>query len=297
MESPQIRILLIDDDEEDYIVTRTLLSQIDESRFVLEWAATAEAGLEKIARNQHDVYLLDYQLGECTGLEVLRAALARGCTAPIIMLTGTGDREVDVAAMRIGAADYIDKGDMHAAILERMLRYALERHRLQVELRDLTLTDHLTGLYNRRGFLCLAQQQLKALGRSKKGLAVLFADLDGLKQINDAFGHEEGDAALVQAATLLKQTFRDSDIVARLGGDEFVVLTPEVGQEDVDGMTARLQRYCDEYNAQRVHPYQISLSLGVAIAQPWHSTSLEDLLNTADQRLYEQKRWRKRQPR
>ncbi len=293
MDNSPIRILLIDDDEDDYVVTRRMLGQMEDGRFVLEWSATADGALEQMERNPYDLYLLDYHLGKNTGLDVLREARARGCAAPFIMVTGTGNREVDLAAMQAGAADYLEKGDLTTAVLERTVRYALERQRLQMELHRLALTDPLTGLYSRRGFLTLADQQLKAMERTKRGLILLFADLDGLKQINDTFGHEEGDTALVQTAALLKQTFRGSDIVARLGGDEFVVLAAEAAQESAAVMTARLQRCFEEYNTQGKHPYQLFVSVGVAVADPLQPPSLEALMNKADQHLYEQKRVRK----
>lgn len=294
MDNSRIRILLIDDDEDDYIVVRRMLSQIEDGRFALEWSSTVDVALEQMERNQYDLYLLDYQLGELNGLDVLREARARGCTAPLIMLTGTGNRAVDLAAMQAGAADYLEKEELTTAVLERALRYALERHRLQMELRQLTLIDPLTGLHSRRGFLTVADQQLKAMARAKQGVVFLFADLDGMKQINDTFGHKEGDKALVQTATLLKQTFRGSDIVARLGGDEFVVLATEAAQGDSAVMVARLQRQFEEYNARGKHPYQLSLSVGVATSDPLQPPSLEELMNKADQRLYDQKRARKR---
>lgn len=289
-----LRVLLIDDDEDDYIATRRLLAQIGERRFTLEWAATYDEALTKIKHNEHDVYLLDHYLGERKGLTLLNEARAHGCTAPFSMLTGTGDRAVDLAAMQAGAADYLEKDDLSTAVLERALRYALERRRLQMELRQLTLTDPLTGLYSRRGFLTVADQQLKAMARAQRGVVFLFADLDGLKQINDTFGHEEGDAALLQTAALLKQTFRESDIIARLGGDEFVVLAAEVAPGDDAVLVARLQRQFEKYNTQGKHPYQLSPSVGVVSADSLQPLSLEELMSRADQRLYGQKRARKR---
>ncbi len=126
-----LKVLLIDDDEDDYVMTRRLLAQIREHKFILEWAATYEAALEAAKHNEYDVYLLDYRLGERNGLAFLGEAQTYGCTAPIIVLTGQGDHEVDLEAMRAGAADYLVKGQTSAALLERSLRYAIEQHRLQ----------------------------------------------------------------------------------------------------------------------------------------------------------------------
>src|SRR5215470_20108635 len=100
------RVLLIDDDEDDHVLTRDLLLQIGGERFHLDWTPSFDAGLAAIRERAHDVYLLDFHLGERDGLELLRQAVEEGCRAPIIMLTGLGDREVDVEAMKAGAADY-----------------------------------------------------------------------------------------------------------------------------------------------------------------------------------------------
>src|SRR5579872_5580035 len=133
-ERPVLRVLLADDDEDDYLLTRDLLLRIDRPRFHLDWSPTYEGALEAIERNQHDVYLFDYHLGHSDGLELLREALAHGCKAPIILLTGNDNWETDVQAMKAGAADYLVKGHLDARLLERSIRYAIERTRAQGEL-------------------------------------------------------------------------------------------------------------------------------------------------------------------
>ncbi|MBX3059448.1 MAG: response regulator [Anaerolineae bacterium] len=128
-----IRILLVDDDEDDYLITQDLLADIGDNRYVLEWVATYEAATNKIAHNAHDVYLVDLRLGKFSGLELLRWAVASGCKAPVILLTGQGDHQVDLEAMEAGAADYLVKGQINPQILERSIRYAVERYRAQAE--------------------------------------------------------------------------------------------------------------------------------------------------------------------
>ena len=129
-----LRVLIADDDEDDYILTRDLLLRIGRPRFQLDWTPSYEGALQAIELNQHDVYLLDYHLGHADGLQLLREALARGCKAPIILLTGNDNWETDVEAMKAGAADYLVKGQLDARLLERSIRYALERTRAQAEL-------------------------------------------------------------------------------------------------------------------------------------------------------------------
>ena len=129
-----IRVLLIDDDEDEVVLARDLLAESRMSRVTLDWTPDYDAALDDMASHQHDVYLLDYRMGAHDGLELLREALARGCAAPVVMLTGQGDGEVDLAAMRAGAADYLVKGRISGELLERALRHAVERKRIEKQL-------------------------------------------------------------------------------------------------------------------------------------------------------------------
>jgi DNA-binding response OmpR family regulator len=119
-----VRVLLVDGDEDDYIITRDLLSAIEGGRFSLEWADTWETALEMMLRSDYDLYLLDWRLGERNGLELLREVRSLGCLAPAIFLTGQKDLANAVEAMKAGAADYLVKGLLDAPLLERAIRYA-----------------------------------------------------------------------------------------------------------------------------------------------------------------------------
>jgi PAS domain S-box-containing protein len=130
-----VMVLLIEDDEDDYVLVRSMLSEASPADFVLEWVTTYEEALEEMNLGRHDAYLLDYRLGEHNGLELLKEAVSRGCRAPIVFLTGQGDYRVDIEAMRAGAADYLVKDQISAPLLERSIRYAIERHSAQEELR------------------------------------------------------------------------------------------------------------------------------------------------------------------
>lgn len=136
MDIPPVRVLLVDDDEDDYILTRDLLSESQGIRFDIEWVNTWNLALEVMSKNQHDIYLLDYRLGTHSGLELLQQAVANGCRVPIILLTGQGDREIDIEAMRAGAADYLDKSQLRAPLLERSIRYAIERKKAEQKIRE-----------------------------------------------------------------------------------------------------------------------------------------------------------------
>ncbi|BAY38592.1 diguanylate cyclase with GAF sensor [Nostoc sp. NIES-2111] len=160
--------------------------------------------------------------------------------------------------------------------------------KVEAEIRRLSLTDELTGLYNRRGFFLFADQQLKLTHRLEKSCCLLFIDLDGLKQINDTFGHEVGDRVIADAAALLSQTYRDSDIIARWGGDEFVVFIPDC-LAHTNTITARLQTNVDLFNQNRGRSYHLSMSIGVQECVINEDFSLEKLILQADELMYQQK--------
>ena len=136
MNERHIKVLLIDDDEDDYVMTRDLLSEIKGGGYHLDWVADYATGLATISHCAHDVYLLDYRLGEHNGLDLLHEAVASGCRAPMILMTGQGDHEVDVEAMKAGAADYLIKGQVESSLLGRSLRYAIERTQALAALRE-----------------------------------------------------------------------------------------------------------------------------------------------------------------
>jgi diguanylate cyclase (GGDEF)-like protein len=161
-------------------------------------------------------------------------------------------------------------------------------------LETLTLTDDLTGLYNRRGFLTMAGQAMKLAQRMGRGVFLLYADVDNLKKTNDTWGHPEGDRVLRNVAHILRETFREPDLVARIGGDEFVVLAMEGDAEASGGILMdRLQKNLDKENQAVDCPHKLSLSLGVVRHDPRNPSSIEDLLAQADQRMYEEKQKKK----
>jgi len=135
MDTKRVRVLLVDDDEDDYVLTRGWLAAAQGTTFSLDWVCSYDEAIETIAQCQHDIYLLDYRLGDRNGLELIQAAVERGCAAPIILLTGKGDREIDIEAMKAGAADYLEKTQLSAPLLERSIRYALERQHTQQQIR------------------------------------------------------------------------------------------------------------------------------------------------------------------
>ncbi|MDA8173248.1 MAG: PAS domain S-box protein [Nitrospiraceae bacterium] len=164
-----------------------------------------------------------------------------------------------------------------------------ERKKMEEELRLLSLTDELTGLYNRRGFRLLTEQYLRLCKRRKQGAYMLYADVDGLKRINDVFGHQAGDSALIDTAEILKTTCRISDIIARTGGDEFVVIPLGISVDDVKKIISRLEKNIAIHNSDKRRGYALSISFGISYYDPESGTTLDELAEQAEKMMYEQK--------
>jgi diguanylate cyclase (GGDEF)-like protein/PAS domain S-box-containing protein len=162
--------------------------------------------------------------------------------------------------------------------------------RARDELRSLSLVDELTGVYNRRGFLSLATQHLSLAQRNGGRVCLIMVDVDGLKEINDRFGHHQGDAALVALASILKENCRRSDVVARIGGDEFVLLAPSISEGGTSFLLARLHRALEAESQRNPRPHRFSASIGAVECQPDPGYTIDRLLNEADRKMYEAKR-------
>ena len=214
-------------------------------------------------------------LGPCIGLPLRLLGTVLG-----VMLLG---REKGKPPFTEEDANYAKTLSHHAAV-------GIDRTRRMEALHALSLVDQLTGLKNRRGFVVLAEQQMKMASRVKRGLLLLFLDLDGLKWINDNLGHAEGDQALIAAAEVFKGTFRESDVIARMGGDEFAVLAVETSQTDAELLEVRLQKNIEAWNDHENHSYALSVSVGVVRYDPQSPYSLQELLTQADTLMYAQKR-------
>ncbi len=177
-----------------------------------------------------------------------------------------------------------------------LLREVKIREEAELKLKDalalveqLSIEDELTGLRNRRGFFALAEQQIKYLKREECGYFIIYADMDGLKGINDVFGHHEGDLAIVSAAQVLKDALRSSDIIARLGGDEFSALVCKAYPPNYETIKQRILSGCERKNAELAKPWRLSMSVGHYWIQPGSELSLKEMLSLADEELYREK--------
>ena len=232
-------------------------------------------------------------MSDSQGLDTVRRMHSAAQQVPIAVLTVRDEEELAIQSLHEGAQDYLPKWQINGALLWRTLRYAMERQRIQIELLNLSLIDELTGLNNLRGFLALGEHYVKLANRSGMPFMVAFIDVDDMKRINDTFGHQEGNRALVEAADVLKDSCRQSDILSRLGGDEFAILIADVDTECSDVVLRRIQHKLDACNATLGRRYPLSLSVGIVAANLTEHADLEQLLHEADKLMYSQKQKKK----
>ncbi len=283
-----IRILLVGEAREASRL-RDLLVANGLSQFSIAHAGDLEGAAQHLSRDAVDALLLDLDAKPARGSALIRSARAVTPNVPIVILSESDDESLAVESLQHGAQDFLSKRRLEGQALARALRYAIERHRLQKTVQSLTVLDDLTGLHNRRGFLELADQHLRFAPHPGASLLV-YLDLDGLKPINDTYGHLEGNRALVATASVLRACFRQSDILARLGGDEFCVLMTEARLETAQTVNDRLQRMVDFANASGTWQFRLSLSVGIVEVLAANQTPLEELLRLADERMYARKR-------
>ncbi len=281
------RILLIDDDRLQFRLTQQHFKAFRSAAYELEWAATYEEGIAKLMDGGYAACLLDYQLGPRDGLTLIREAIAQGCRVPIIFLTAESGENVDIAAMNAGALDYLVKGEISSRTLERSLRYALKLGETLEALRQLATRDQLTGLLNRREFERILREEKDRSVRFGQPCAIILADLDHFKSVNDRHGHPAGDEVLRQVARRLEGSMRSVDRVTRIGGEEFAIVMPQA-----DGAVAveTANRLCKLIRAQPVPAggdllLPLTLSLGVAVF-PADASKGDDIVTAADKALY-----------
>jgi diguanylate cyclase (GGDEF)-like protein len=301
MNLDRIRVLLVDDDEDDFVITGDLLSDIRERSYELKWASTYEDALKLLEHETFEVCLFDYYLGDHSGLDLLQEAIALGCNAPIIMMTGQGDSDIDLEAMKAGAADYLCKKEMNKDLLDRSIRYAIQHRRAEDRIIRMAYYDSLTNLPNRALFHDRLKQALAHAERYEVNSALLFIDLDDFKKINDTLAHRIGDMLLQGVAGRLSRYIRTSDTiarqkelalsntVARLGGDEFTVFLIEINSlEDVSKVAQRILKILSKPFQLEGHEVFVTGSVGIAIF-PNDGKDMDALLKNADIAMYHAK--------
>lgn len=284
-------VLLIERDPAAATIFQELLrcEEEDASSLEITVAERLSVGLTRLAEGGIDVVVLELALPDGNGIENVERVRKHGPDVPLIVLTELDDEGVALQAVRAGAQDYLVKGRISRDGVNRAIRYAQERHRMQAALREMAVIDPLTGLHNRRGFFTLAEHALKVAQRTGRGFVLLLADLDGLKLINDEFGHAEGDRAVIETAAAMRRTFRRSDILGRLGGDEFAAIALDAPSPVTELLISRLEGAIKTSSTSRERSYTLSVTVGAAAYDPMHTSSIDQLLIAADSMLYERK--------
>lgn len=308
-----MRILIAEDDVVSSRVLATTLRKwghevVTTVNGLEAWAALQMPDAPRLA-------ILDWMMPGIEGPEICRRVRGKSGTAHIylILLTTLQNKEQMVEGLEAGADDYVakpfDRHELQARLkagerivgLQQSLAHRVgeleaaiaERHQAENALRNLALTDDLTGLYNHRGFFNLAEHHLKTARRARQSSLLIYADLDGLKEINDTFGHTEGSRAITRTAEVLKKTFRNSDIVSRLGGDEFAILAANVPSDGKDVLLELLEENLRTETDQSPHGYSLSLSVGGVWVAHDSSLSIDQLILAADTSMYDRKRIKK----
>jgi diguanylate cyclase (GGDEF)-like protein len=275
-------IIIVDDDKRLLEIFKKLLLS---EGYRCETASSAESALELIKNMSFDIMITDIRMPDIEGFELTyKAKKIRPDMAVIIMTAYVEEFSYD-NALKAGASDFIKK-----PFTLNELTVRIQHVKLQENIRAMTVTDELTGLYNRRGFFSLVEKLLQLCKRQKKGIFMLYADVDSLKKINDTFGHKEGDMALIDIANIFRQNYRESDIIARIGGDEFVVIPVGTTEDSAKIATSRLQKSLEIHNAEINRSYRLSLSFGIAYYDPENPCSIDELLVQGDKLMNEQKR-------
>lgn len=299
-ENQKIHILLIDDDENEYVIIRRLFAEIG-NRYEIYYINEFDKGIEEIISGKYDICLLDYRLGIHTGIEFIKEAQIKVCNTPIILFTGHGDHEVDIAAMKAGAADYIDKARLSPSTMERAIRYALERKKSEEKIKYLAYYDQLTNLPNRTLFMDHLNIAISTAERHNRIFSVMFIDIDNFKIINDTLGHSIGDKLIIEVANRLVDCIRKSDTaarcdsallvntVARMGGDEFTILLSEINEcENASKVAERIQKILHNPVFIGENKIIITVSIGIAIF-PMDGEDSETIIKHADLAMYKAK--------
>ena len=281
------KILLIDDDRMQHRLVQAHFRNFQGEKYELESAATYEEGLTKLLHGTHAACLLDYQLGEKNGLQLIREAVARGCTTPIVFLTAETAQRIDIDAMNAGALDFLVKGEITPRLLERSLRYALKLSETLEALRRMATRDQLTGLLNRREFERILSEEDERVRRFKHSLSLVMVDIDHFKAVNDTYGHSAGDVVLREVARRVADRVRTVDRAVRFGGEELVLILVQTDPMGAKDVAARVVKSVgrDPIIVRDNLVLNVTVSAGSA-GMPADATSGPALLNAADKALY-----------
>jgi two-component system, cell cycle response regulator len=294
-----VRVLAVGRDADELLEIRRTLEAPGtglprQAQFEVVTSPDLDDALVILGRQSFDAALLSVSTSDPGALRAADDLRERHPALPLILVLDRDDEKLAVEAAAHGVQDCVVRSELVGNLLARSLKYAMERQELHGQLERRSVIDELTGLYNRRGFFAVGEQEWKRARRTKESCLLVFADVDGLKTVNDREGHEAGDALIRSAAELLAAVFRDTDILARLGGDEFAVIARVAGSGGETAIRERLARGLAERERDPArHP--LSVSVGVVQFEPGEQTApgLDELLSRADALMYEDKKTKK----
>ena len=288
--SHPIKVLLIEDNPDDQILTKRMLEKTIHSSFDIVFAESLSTGIKITTDSPIDVILLDLDLPDSAGVDTFLKLKLQVLEVPIVVLSGFGDEEDALKAVREGAQDYLIKGQIDSNLLVRSLRYAIERKRAEETIKKLAYHDSLTGLPSRTLFNDRFAMAIAESKRNSKKMALIMLDLDHFKNINDNFGHDAGDELLKEISTKLGNTLRKTDTICRMGGDEFAVLISDVSTTQmIDEVAQRIVSTIGKTFPLLGIEQRIGASLGIAI-YPEDGETLDILIKHADTAMYEVKK-------
>ena len=280
-----IRVLLIDGCDEDVDLVRDLLARAEGGAFLVDRAADAERGFLRLQRGEHDVALIEQRLDGADGLDLVRAALRRGVTAPLIVLSGSGESGVDVAAIDAGAADFLDKEELAVERLDRAIRFAMARQRRRARDDATSLLDPLTGLCGRHAYLDRLELALGRARRARGCMAVVLLDLDGVAPSQDSPGQAGGESLLRLVGGRIRRLLRATDTTARLDAHRFAVILEDLARpEHAGAVAAKLQATIASPLALGAATVTLAARVGIAL-YPEDGSDAAMLLRHAEQRL------------
>jgi diguanylate cyclase (GGDEF)-like protein len=282
-------VLLVEDVPLLARIAEQMLKKSPANRYVVTLKANLRETLAALQSEEYHVILLDLNLPDSAELATLTAVAESAPEVPIIVLTATHGHEIGFQAIKLGAQDFLVKGDFNYLTLDRAIVYSFERHRLQRTLRELAVIDELTGLYNRRGFNTLNPDMLLRVKQSEARGYLCFFDLDRFKQINDEHGHKKGDEALAEFADDLRDIFKRDCLLVRLGGDEFLAMGLEHSPGEVEELLQALQVVLSVRNQAGACEFALEASSGVAYFDRLTPVTIEALSAAADAALYRNK--------
>lgn len=292
------KILVIEDDPDDRMLIETMLACDKRQSYSVVCMKRLHDGLDYLSQVKPELVITDLTLPDSEGIETFHQISRAAPRVPVIILSGRQDELLAEQAVHLGAQDFLLKTGLNAHSLSRSVRYGIERQSLIEANQQMALTDDLTGLHNRRGFMHLVDQELKAARRQGRPLVMVYLDMDNLKTINDTLGHEAGDRALQDLARLLQSTFRQSDILARLGGDEFAVVQVDFEGSNVEALRSRLTERIKKWNEiHQESAYRIEASFGIEmfdLQNHENNTALNDLIGRTDAAMYRNKELKKK---